>query len=255
MRVFYVEGEALKTALITGAGGGIGSALVKKFVSEGFFVIGQYNKNIDGIKRLINELKTNGLSDYFFAVKADFTRSEEIVEMTDAVFKNFKHVDVLINNAGTGLYKLITETTEKEWDALFSVNMKSAYIVTNRVLKGMIERKKGKIVNVSSMWGAVGASMEVAYSASKASLIGYTKALAKEVAPSGINVNCVCPGVIDTPMNARFCAEEIRELENQTPLGRLGKAEEVAELAYFLSSSASDFITGQVIVCDGGFSL
>ena len=175
--------------------------------------------------------------------------------MMDTIEKSFKSIDVLVNNSGAGLYKLITDTTESEWDNIFSVNTKSVFLVTNRVLKSMISNQKGKIINVSSMWGQVGASMEVAYSASKAAVIGYTKALAKEVAPSGINVNCVCPGVIDTPMNSRFNSDDINDLKDQTPLGRLGTPEEVAELIFFLSEGKSDFITGQIITCDGGFSL
>lgn len=241
--------------MITGAGGGIGRATVKKFIDQGYFVIGQYNSNTNGIESLKEELKQQGKSDYFFAVKADFNNSCEISNMLDVVEKSFKHVDVLVNNAGVGLYKLITETTEQEWDKVFNVNVKGAYLVTNRVIKGMMNVKSGKIVNVSSIWGNVGASMEVAYSASKSALIGYTKALAKELSPSGINVNCVCPGVIDTPINSRFNELEMNELAKETPLGRIGKPSEIAELIYFLSSEKSDFITGQVITCDGGITL
>ena len=245
----------MKTALRTGAGGGIGLKVVEKFSQEGYFVIGQYNTNAQSIERLRIQLNKKGLSDYFHAVKCDFTNIEEIDLIMDQVLKSFKHIDVLVNNAGTGCYKLITETDKNDWDKVFNVNLKSAFIITNRVLEQMISRKSGKIVNVSSIWGISGASMEVAYSASKAGLIGYTKALSKEVAPSNINVNCVCPGVIDTPINSRFSAEDLNELAEQTPLGRIGKPEEIAELIYFLASEKSDFITGQVITCDGGFTL
>lgn len=245
----------MKTALITGAAGGIGRATVKKFIDEGYFVVGQYNNNLSGINDLKEELNLLGKGDFFYAVKADFSSSEEINKMMDTVEKSFKRFDVLVNNAGVGLYKLITETTEKEWEDIFSVNVKSAYMITNRVLDGMIKYKKGKIVNVSSMWGQVGASMEVAYSASKGAIISYTKALAKELAPSKINVNCVCPGVIDTKMNARLSASELDEIKRETPLGRLGSADEVAELIWFLCSEKADFITGQIITVDGGFVL
>jgi 3-oxoacyl-[acyl-carrier protein] reductase len=175
--------------------------------------------------------------------------------MMDDIQKSFKSISVLVNNSGVALYKLITDTTEQDWDKLFDVNVKSAFMITNRVLKGMISAKKGKIVNVSSMWGIVGSSMEVAYSASKSAIIGYTKALAKEVGPSGINVNCVCPGVIKTPMNANLSSQDMLDLADQTPLGRIGTPEEVGELVYFLSSDKADFITGQIISCDGGFAL
>ena len=177
------------------------------------------------------------------------------MEEFQIIKKSYKKIDVIVNNAGIGLYKLITETTIEEWEKVFNVNLTSAYLINNAFINQMINAKNGKIINVSSMWGLSGASMEVCYSASKSAIIGYTKALAKELAPSGITVNCVCPGVIDTAMNARFNNEEIEELKAQTPLGRLGKPEEVAELIYFLSGEQSNYITGQCISIDGGFIL
>jgi 3-oxoacyl-[acyl-carrier protein] reductase len=240
----------LKKALITGASGGIGFATALKMYKEGYFIIAQYNKNQKGIDELYRQVDGNLL-----AVQADLSQGSGAKTLIETVKKSFKQVDVLVNNAGAGLYKLITQTTEDEWDKLFALNMKSAYVITNAFLPEMIANRKGKIVNVSSIWGQVGASMEVCYSASKSALIGYTKALAKELAPSNINVNCVCPGVIDTPINARFSATEMQDLADETPLGRIGKAEEVAELIAFLASEKSDFITGQVITCDGGFTL
>ncbi len=245
----------MKTALITGVSGGIGKATAKKFIDNGYFVIGQYNSNQKSIDDFYVELEKENKSDYFFGIKADLSSSQDISKMMDSVEKSFKHLSVLVNNAGVSLTKLITDTTEKDWDKIFSVNLKSAYLITNRVLKGMIESKRGKIVNVSSMWGINGSSMEVAYSSTKAGLIGYTKALAKEVGYSGINVNCVCPGVIDTPMNKHLSEKDINELKEQTPLGRIGKPEEVANLIYFLSTDDADFITGQVISVDGGFGI
>ena len=245
----------MKKVIVTGASSGIGKATAKKFIENGYFVIGQYNKNIDGIERLKSSLKEKGLDGNFYAEKADFKNSEEITAFIKSVNSKFNHVDAIVNNAGAGLYKLITETTEKEWDDLFSINVKSAYMITNGFLKGMISNQCGKIVNVSSMWGNVGASMEVCYSASKSALIGYTKALAKELAPSGINVNCVCPGVIDTPMNASFSKADMDALKEETPLGRIGTPEDVAALAYFLASNDASFITGQIIGVDGGFAV
>ncbi len=245
----------MKTALITGASGGIGRAIALKFAKEGYFVVAQYNSNEQGIELLNAQLKEIGKSENCFACQCDLSDNNSVLGFINQVKKSFKRVDVIVNNAGVGLYKLITDTTEEEWDKLFSVNVKGTHLINNAFLKQMIDYGKGKIVNVSSMWGLVGASMEVAYSASKSALIGYTKALAKEVAPSGINVNCVCPGVIDTPMNKRFSNEDIADLANQTPLLRIGKSEEVAELVWFLCSDKSDFITGQVISCDGGFTL
>lgn len=244
----------MKTALITGASGGIGRATAIKFLQNGYFVIAQYNTDIDGIKQLNNSL-TKEQSQRLFTIKADFNNADGVNKMISDVLKSFARLDVVVNNAGVGLYKLITQTEEGEWDKLFNVNVKSAFIISKRVLPAMINAGHGSIINVSSMWGNVGASMEVGYSASKSALIGFSKALAKEVAPSGIRVNCVCPGVIDTKMNARFSEEDILQLKEQTPLGRIGSAQEVANLIYFLSSEEASFITGQTISCDGGFSL
>lgn len=245
----------MKVALITGASGGIGKAIAQKFIDNGYFVVGQYNSGKNSIDEFTKQLKEQGKSDYFFGVKADLSNTQDVNDMMDNVLNSFKSIDVLVNNAGVSLTKLITDTTLDEWNKVFDVNVKSAYLITNRVLKGMISKKFGKIVNVSSMWGLVGSSMEVCYSASKASLIGFTKALAKEVGPSNINVNCVCPGVIDTPMNSHLTKEDLTDLASETPLNRIGKPEEVADLVYFLASENSKFITGQVISCDGGFTV
>ena len=245
----------MKVALVTGASGGIGKAIVKRLIVDGYFVIGQYNQNKSAIENLIEELKVENLAEQFYPLQADFACSDSIKSACQNVKSSFKHIDLLVNNAGKGLYKLITQTTEQEWDNIFAVNMKSTYLITNFVLETMIDNKKGKIINVSSMWGNVGASMEVAYSASKSAMIGYTKALAKEVAPCGINVNCICPGVIDTPINARFSNQDMLELKEQTPLGRIGTPMDVAELVAFLADDKSSFITGQIITCDGGFTL
>ena len=245
----------LKTALITGVSGGIGKAIAKEFIDKGYFVIGQYNSNQTAIDKFSAELKSQDKADNFFAIKCDLSNSCEIDKMMDSVEKSFKSLSVLVNNAGVSLTKLITETTIDEWDKVFSINLKSVYQITNRALKGMIAKKQGKIVNISSMWGISGSSMEFAYSSSKAGLIGYTKALAKEVGLSGINVNCVCPGVIDTKMNAHLSSEDLLELKSQTPLNKIGSPTDVAKLVYFLSGEDADFITGQIISCDGGFIL
>lgn len=245
----------MKKVLITGVSGGIGSATALKFIENGYFVIGTFNNGEESIKEFKNLLIKKGLSDYFFAYKCDFLDKESIDNAFRNIKKDFKYIDVLVNNAGTSLFKTINETTEKEWDNVFNVNIKSAYLTTNAVLDGMIEKKSGKIINVSSIWGVSGGSCEVCYSASKSALIGYTKALAKELAPSNINVNCVCPGVIDTKMNARLSKDDIEEIKESTPLKRIGKPSEVSELIYFLSTENASFITGQIITIDGGFIL
>ena len=240
----------MKTALITGASGTIGGALVKKFASEGYFTVGGFYENAQSVRALEEEFKGT-----VFGVRADLKDAADTEKLFAFAQDNFGHVDALVLNAGVGLYKLLSETTVNEWDDLFAVNVRSAFLLIKKCLPEMIKRKSGKIVLVSSMWGKVGASMEAAYSASKAALIGLTRALAKEVAPSGINVNCVCPGVIDGKMNARFNAEEIGELIEKTPLKRLGTPEDIAELCYFLCSDKADFITGEAISADGGFAL
>ncbi|MBQ3116210.1 MAG: SDR family oxidoreductase [Clostridia bacterium] len=241
----------MKSAIVTGASGGIGSAIALKLLKDGYYVYAQYNTNIEGINRLKTEAEKIGASAFLQAEKFDITDSAQI----DSAISKVKRVDVLVNCAGVGLYKLAIETSEKEWKDLFDVNVTGMQMLTVKVLNQMISEKRGKIVNVSSIWGNVGASMEVCYSASKSAIIGYTKALAKEVGYSGINVNCVCPGVIDTKMNARFSKEEMAELVDQTPMGRIGKAEDVANLVSFLVSDEAEFITGQIITVDGGFTL
>lgn len=245
----------MKVALITGASGGIGKETVKKFALNGYFVVGQYNNGIREIENLKGELKSLGLLDYFLPVKCDLNNSDEIETAFRIIDGNFKHIDVLINNAGMDRYKLLTDTNDDDFDNIFDVNVKSAVKFSKYALKSMIERKSGKIINVSSVWGITGASMETLYSASKSALIGLTKSLAKEVAPSGITVNCVCPGVIDTKMNDMFSVQEKAEIIESIPLKRMGRAEEIAEVIYFLSSSKADYITGQVITVDGGYIL
>ena len=245
----------MKTALITGASGKIGLATVKRFLSDGYFVIGQFNKGQTAIETLKAELEKSGLDQTFFSVPCDLSDSQSVDGLIKWALDNFKHIDVLVCNAGVDLYKLATETTLQEWDYLFNVNVRSAHSLTKAFLPAMISRQNGKILFVSSIWGQVGGSMESCYSASKSALIGYCKALAKEVGLSKVNVNCVCPGVIDTPMNDRFSLEEKAQLISATPLGRMGTPEEVANLIHFLCSDKADFITGQAITIDGGFTL
>lgn len=242
----------MKTAIITGASGGIGAALVKKFVGEGYFVVGGYNQGKDRAEELIREL--GGCKDYFMPVFSDLSEKGGADALFDTAIDNFGHADVLICSAGLDLYKLAEETTEEDFDKLFSVNVRAAYRLASLVIPEMQRREFGRIVFVSSMWGVAGAAMESAYSASKSALIGLAKALAKETG-GNVTVNCVSPGVIDTPMNARFDKEEMAELIERTPAARLGTPEEVAELCFFLSGEKAGFITGQNVVIDGGFIL
>lgn len=244
----------MKTALITGASGGIGKSTVKKFLSEGYFVIALYNSGKERIESFVSSLDDDEKA-MLFCVKCDLKSESEVSSALSVVDKNFKHIDVLVNNAGADVYKLLTETTESEWNDIFAVNVRSAFTFSKFALKSMIERKHGAIINVSSVWGVVGASMETAYSSSKAALIGLTKSLAKEVAPSGVTVNAVCPGVIDTPMNARLSKNELEAVIDEIPLNRVGTSDEVAELIYFLASDKAAYITGEAINIGGGFAL
>ncbi len=245
----------MKTALITGASGAIGRETVRTFVKNGYFVTAQYNLNSLGVLSLIEELEKEGYSAMVRPIQADFSIKGEAERLFKEHVKTFKHIDVLINNAGIDLYKQAQDTTEEEWDKLFNVNLKACYLLTKEALNGMIEKKSGKILFVSSIWGQAGGSLESCYSATKSALIGYAKALAKEVGPSNINVNCVCPGVIRSAMNEGFTKEEMQEIIYKTPLGRIGEPNEIAELIYFLCGEKASFITGQAIICDGGFIL
>lgn len=245
----------MKTVLITGVSGTIGKAIAKKYLSEGYFVLGQYNKNIRSIDNFVAELEELNLKESFYPICADFSTADGVEELVSRVYQNFNHVDVLVNNAGVDLIKLLQDTEEEEYDEVMNVNLKSSVLLTKAMVNPMIERKQGKIIFISSIWGVQGASMESVYSASKFALIGLTKSLAKELGYNNITVNAVCPGVIDSPMNDVFTEEEKTDLIERTPLSRLGKPEEVAELVYFLTSEKAEFINGQAIVVDGGFAL
>lgn len=234
-----------KTALITGASRGIGAAAARLFAENGYNVAINYHRSEAAAKALAAELGA-------FAVKADVSDIGEVREMAARVYERFGAPGVLVNNAGIAEQKLFCDISQGDWDRMFDINVKGAFNTSGVFLPGMIREKSGKIINISSIWGLVGASCEVHYSAAKAALIGFTKALAKEVAPSGITVNCVAPGVIKTDMNAALDGRTVKELEEETPLGRLGTPREVAQAILFLASENADFITGQVLSPNGG---
>lgn len=241
----------MKTVLITGASRGIGAAAARRFSKEGYTVAVNYSVDAAGATALVEEIAANGGDA--FAVCADVANADAVEQMAQTVLSRCGQVDVLIHNAGIAQQALLTDTTPQEWRAMMGVHLDGAYHCIHALAPQMIRRHKGCILTVSSMWGEVGASCEVAYSAAKAGLIGFTKALAKELGPSGITVNCVAPGVIDTAMCSALTAADRMALREETPLERLGTPEDVANALWFLASPAASFITGQVLGVNGGF--
>lgn len=240
-----------KTVFITGASRGIGRAAALCFAKNDYNVAICYNKNEAAANEVLAEITAFGGSAAVF--KADVSDTAEICIAIENAKKKFGSIDVLINNAGIAQQKVFSDITEDDWNNMFDVNVKGMFNTCKCVLDGMIDKKQGKIINISSIWGIAGASCEVHYSAAKAAVIGFTKALAKELAPSGICVNCVAPGVIKTDMLSGFDEDTLAALSEETPLGRLGTPEDIAETLLFLASDKADFITGQVISPNGGF--
>ncbi len=243
----------MKTVLITGASRGIGAAAAEAFARAGWAVAINYHTNRQKAEELAERLNANGYTA--MAVQADVANKAQVVKMVQEVVKTYGRIDALVNNAGIANQCLVTGMSETAWNDIVGTNLSGAFFCTQEVLPHMIRQKQGAIVNVSSVWGVCGASCEVAYSAVKAGLIGMTKALAKEVGPSGIRVNCVAPGVIDTDMNANLTEEDVLYLANETPLTRIGAPQEVAQVILFLASEEASFITGQIVGVDGGFAL
>ncbi|MGN0764739.1 MAG: elongation factor P 5-aminopentanone reductase [Aristaeellaceae bacterium] len=239
-----------RTVLITGGSRGIGAACVSAFARAGWSVVFLYRRAEEAADALCARLRSEGLD--VSCRRCDVSDRAEVFRTVEDLLRTYHRFDALVNNAGVAHIGLFTDMTEETWDALFSVNVKGAFNVTQAVLPSMISQGSGVIVNVSSMWGEVGASCEVAYSAAKAALIGMTKALAKEVGPSGVRVNCVSPGVIDTDMNAELTEADLASLAEETPLGRIGRAEEVANAALYLCGEGASFITGQTLGVSGG---
>lgn len=239
-----------KVMLITGASRGIGAAIALLAAKEGYKVVINYNASRDKAIALCNDISSFGGES--IALKADISNSCEVRDMIDEIHKEFGSIDVLVNNAGVSSFSLFTDINENEWNRVFDVNVKGAFLVSKAVIPDMVHKKQGKIINISSIWGLVGSSCEVLYSATKAAIIGMTKSLAKELGLSGINVNCVAPGVIDTDMNAMLSDEDIEVLKEETPLSRIGTPEEIAQTVLFLSSEKSNFITGQILSPNGG---
>ncbi|NLA95285.1 MAG: 3-oxoacyl-ACP reductase FabG, partial [Clostridiaceae bacterium] len=230
-----------KTALITGGARGIGLAISETLAREGYHVLVNYFRSERQAQDLLAKLKDAGCAAIL--LRADVANPRDVREMVAAALLETGRIDVLVNNAGLASWGLLTETPEETWDRVLATNLKSGYLLSHAILPNMIQNGSGSIVNVSSMWGVLGASCEAAYAASKAGLIGLTRSLAQEVAPSGIRVNAVSPGVIQTDMIAGFKEEELAALIDRTPLRRVGTAREVAEAVAFLVSDKASFIT------------
>lgn len=239
-----------KTVLITGASRGIGADTARLFAKQGWNVAINYNHSEHRALALEAELKAQGASA--MVVQADIADAQQVQSMVHQVQSHFGTIDALVNNAGIAQQRLFTEITEEDWNRMFDVNVKGMYHCTQAVVRDMINNHAGKIINLSSIWGITGGSCEVHYSAAKAAVVGFTKALAKELGLSNIQVNCVAPGVIDTEMNAALTADAMEQLKEETPLGVIGKCSDVANLIYFLASDKADFITGQVFSPNGG---
>ena len=238
----------MKKVLITGGSGGIGAGLVRAFRKNGDEVVFTYHNNLEAAKSLAMETGATALC-------MDGGDSENVNFIVESALDILGGIDVLVHAAGISYIKLFDMTTDADWDALLRTNLSSTFYVCRAVSKLMLRQHHGRMILIGSMWGKVGASCEVAYSATKAGVRGMTMALAKELGPSGITVNCIEPGVIDTPMNACFDAQTKQELAEETPVGRLGTPEDVAALALFLASDSASFITGQCIGADGGFAI
>jgi len=234
-----------KKVLITGASRGIGYALAKVFAQKGYMVFAAYNKTYEPLRQMAIDMEQKGFS--VIPVKCDVSNAENVKEM----FRQAEHVDILINNAGISQTKLFTDITEDDWDNMMAVNLKSVYLCTKEALPQMINAKSGNIINISSVWGVTGGSCEVHYSAAKAGVIGLTKALAKELGPSGICVSCIAPGLIKTDMTSDLSSDDKNALIEQTPAGRIGLPGDIAGAALFLAENS--FITGEVINVNGGF--
>ncbi len=238
-----------KTVLITGGATGIGKATALLFVQNGFQVAVSYRthqKSAEELQRQAN----------IFCQQADLTNLQQVQQLVTAVQKQYGTIDILINNAGIALKQdVVTTASCEDFNRLFNVNMKGPFLCTNEVLPGMIRQKRGSIVNIASIWGVCGASCEVLYSASKAAVIGYTKALAKEVGPSGIRVNAIAPGLIDTEMNQHLSDLDKQTFAQELPLERIGTPQDVAEAVFFLAGDHAGYITGQVLNVDGGYQI
>ena len=236
----------MKTVLITGGSRGIGREIVRLFAEKGYNVAFTYRSSVDEAEALASEVGA-------LAIKADSSVESDVLMAVERTLSTYGRIDCLVNNAAVSAFSLFTDITLDDWNAMIGTNLTGAFLYSKAVIPDMLKRKSGRIINITSMWGLVGASCEVHYSAAKAGLIGMTKALAKELGPSGITVNAIAPGVINTDMNKALSDEDKAILVDETPLMRLGEPRDVAEAALFLAGDGASFITGEVLNISGGF--
>ena len=240
-----------KVIVITGGSRGIGAEIVKNLAQAGHTIILNYNKSEQCAKNVENELKKQGCNVDIF--KADVSRVDEAIKLINFAIEKYGRIDVLINNAGISQSKLFTEITDDDWLNMMNNNLNSAFYCSREAVKNMIHNKQGLIVNISSIWGVTGASMEVHYSTAKAGLIGFTKALAKELGPSNIRVNAIAPGIINTDMNKEYSEQDFIEIEKEIPLGKIGSTASIAKCVKWLIED--DYTTGEVISINGGWNM
>ena len=238
----------MKNVLITGGSRGIGRACVEKFAREGYTVSFIYNNSDSAATELSTLTGAH-------PIKADISNPNEAKRAVNDAISTMGGIDILVNNAGISLIKLFTDTTDEDYYNIMNTNLGGTFFVTREVARNMISNHSGRILNIGSMWGKTGASCEVIYSASKSAIEGLTKALAKELGPSGITVNCIEPGVINTEMNSELDESTLKELCDETPVGKIGDANELAEFIYHMATEKSGFLTGQIIGFDGGFAI
>lgn len=238
-----------RVAIVTGASRGIGREIAKSLAKQNIKVIANYNNSEEKAIELKKELEAEGIM--IDIVKADVSQREEIRNLVKYVIEEYGKIDILINNAGISEYKLFTDETDEDWNRVINTNLYSAFVTSQEVIPNMIKNKNGCIINISSVWGMVGASMEVLYSVSKAGIDGLTKALAKELGPSNIRVNAIAPGIVDTDMCKNFTKEELEDIKEEIPLERIGKVEDISKCINWLIDD--NYTTGQIISINGGW--
>ncbi len=240
-----------KIAIVTGASKGIGREIAKQLAKQGIKVIANYNKSEQQANKLKQELEKENVEIDIF--KADVSRREEAHKLVQFVLEKYNKIDILINNAGISEYKMFVDETDEDWNRVINTNLYSTFVMSQEVIPNMVSNKSGCIINISSIWGMVGASLEVLYSISKAGINGMTKALAKELGPSNIRVNAIAPGIISTKMNEKLSEKEIENIKEEIPLERIGKPEEIAKCVKWLIED--NYTTGQIISINGGWSI